>query len=104
MVGDYEPIEEFLLGQGLTEREARLVTTKEYLARVKAYGKRLNEEWERTRYIAWTITRMSGRVANNPPKKPQGLFALPTDKKVVHEVIEITDNEIQALKNIGMLR
>ena len=54
--------------------------------------------------MAWTEVRMSGRVANNPPKRPQGLFALPTDKKIVHEVIEITDNEIQALKNIGMLR
>ena len=104
MVGDYEPIEEFLLGQGLSEKEARLVTTKEYLARVKAYGKRLNEQWEQIRYLAWTEVRMSGRVANNPPKRPQGLFALPTDKKIVHEVIEITDNEIQALKNIGMLR
>lgn len=92
------------MGQGLSEKEARLITTKEYYLRVKAYIKGVNEKWEQTRYLAWTEVRMSGRVANNPPKRPQGLFALPSDKKIVHEVIEITDNEIQALKNIGMLR
>lgn len=80
------------------------MTTKEYLARVKAYGKKMNEEWEQVRYMAWTVVRMSGRVANNPPKRPQELFSLPTDKVIKREIVEITENEIQALKNIGLIK
>jgi hypothetical protein len=54
--------------------------------------------------MAWTVVRMSGRVANNPPKRPQELFSLPTDKVIKREIVEITENEIQALKNIGLIK
>ena len=104
MVGDYAPIEEFLIGQGLSEREARLITIREYILMVNFYHKRLNEQWEQTRYTAWTIVRMAGRMAQQPPKRPQDLFKLPTDKKAKRTVIEITDNEIEALKNIGLIK
>lgn len=91
------------MGQGLSEKEARLVTTKEYYLRVKAYIKGVNEKWEQTRYIAFTITRMAGRTCTHAPKSPEDLFKLPSDKRN-REVIEITENEIEALKNIGLLK
>lgn len=80
------------------------MTTKEYVSRVKAYGKVVNEKWEAVRYIAWTVVRMSGKVMNTPPRRPQDLFKLPSDENIVHEPIEITENEIEALKNIGLLK
>lgn len=91
------------MGQGLSEKEARLVTTKEYYLRVKAYIKGVNEKWEQTRYLAFTITRMAGRTCTHAPKRPEDLFKLPSDKRN-REVIEITENEIEALKNIGLLK
>lgn len=91
------------MGQGLSEKEARLITTKEYYLRVKAYIKGVNEKWEQTRYIAFTITRMAGRTCTHAPERPEDLFKLPSDKRN-REVIEITENEIEALKNIGLLK
>ena len=90
------------MGQGLSEKEARLVTTKEYYLRVKAYIKGVNEKWEQTRYLAFTITRMAGRTCTHATQRPEDFFKLPSDKRI-REVIEITEHAIDAAKNLELL-
>ena len=99
MVGDYEPIEAFLVGQGLSVRQAAEVTFKEYLLRLKAYEKKKTEDWERTRWQ----TFVAARVAGSKVKRPQDLMKLPTDEREFVRV-EVSDEDIQALINIGLIK
>ena len=88
-----------MVGQGLTERQAAEITFKEYLLRLKSYEKKKTEDWERTRWQ----TFVAARVAGSKVKRPQDLMKLPTDEREFVRV-EVSDEDIQALINIGLIQ
>lgn len=74
---------------------------REYILRLKAYEKKKTEDWERTRWMAFVAARVAGSKINSP----KDLLRLPSDgeeRKV--EAVVITEEDIQALINIGLIK
>lgn len=89
-----------MVGQGLTQRQACEVTFKEYLLRLKAHEKLKVEEWERVRWQAFVAARVAGSKVNHP----QDLMKLPCDEERTFEAVVVSDEDIQALINIGLIQ
>jgi hypothetical protein len=101
LVGDYNPIEEFLLGIGKTELEARLTTFRQYYCLQKRHNEDLLERW---RVARWEILNHISLSPNIPtskkPKRVEDILRLPTDKKVRAEKIEVTEEVKDVLKDV----
>lgn len=105
MVLDYEEIEKFLIGQGLSEREAAMVTMKEYIIRREEYNNRNYQEWDRVRWLAFMNIQLSPDLKkSDKPKRPTDLFKLPTDKEEVRESVKVTNEDIENLEKIGFFK
>ena len=101
MVGDYDPIEEFLLGIGKTELEARLTTFRQYYCLQKKHNEDLLEGWRIARWEMLNHINLSPNIPQNKkPKRVEEVLSLPTDKPIKHEKIEVTEQEREALKEI----
>ena len=101
MVGDYEPIEEFLLGLGKTQLEARLTTFRQYYSLQKKHNEDLLEGWRIARWEMLNHINLSPNIPQNKkPKRVEEVLSLPTDKPIKHEKIEVTEQEREALKDI----
>ena len=101
MVGDYEPIEEFLLGIGKTELEAKCTTYRQYYCLQKRYNEEVMERWRVARWEILNHIGLSPDIpANKKPKSVEQVLRLPTDKPIKHEIIEVTEQEKEVLKNI----
>lgn len=98
--------EEFLVGEcGLSEREACLVTFRETEMRMKAAEKRRLESWEVARWEILNHINLSPNIKRgDKPKRVEDILRLPTDKPKVRKVIEITEDEIIGLREIGLIK
>lgn len=87
----------------MSERDARMVTYKEYLFMLKAKEKEYFDRWEVIRWLGWNERILTPEL-KHPPRRPQDLFLLPHEKQKTGQIIEITEYEISELKRIGLLR
>ena len=103
MVEDWGFIEGFLLGQGLTEREAREVTYKQLNSRLEAVQRQQSHDWEVMRWAVFNLYLLSPDLKRgDKPKKPQDLFKLHNEREHKVEKVIISDEELKALKEIGL--
>lgn len=98
MVGYYQ--EDFLLGEGLSEREAAYLTYKETKARIDAADKKKWQQWEIMRWNVYTMISLAPIEKRYKPKSLQDLLKLPTDKPKEYNIVPVSDEEIEALKKI----
>ena len=96
---NYEEIEAYLVGYcGLSARQAAWVSVGEYMQRREACEKLQQLEWERCRWMAWSIiTPFSGKKG---PKTPSQWIKFPWEKPEQITAIKIDDNQVTALDEI----
>lgn len=105
MVLDYEEIEKFLMGQGLSERDAAMVTMKEYRAMRDEYNNKNYQKWDMVRWLAFMNIQLSPDIkSHNKPKRPKDLFKLPTDAKEETVKVSVTEQDIDSLERIGFFK
>lgn len=101
-MGDYDPIEAYLVGYGLTEREAVDCTMRRYRLLREAEERKIEEMWKVARWNKFMDMRLSPNL-KNPPNRPEDLFKLPSDRERFVEKVEITEDIINGFKLIGLL-
>ena len=109
MVGDYEPIEAFLVGEcGYTARQAAEVTFREYMYKFRAREKRAIEAWEVARWEVFQHIWLSPNIAKrHKPKRVTDILRLPTDEREPRKnYISLTPSqeEIEALRFNGIIK
>lgn len=103
MVGDYDEIEAFLVGHcGMNEKETALCSMRRYRLLRRGYNERIEEEWRVARWRAWMDIGLSPNIKNRP-KRPEDILKLPSDRDRWVDKVEITDDILQGLKNIGLI-
>lgn len=86
----------------MSERDACVVTYREYLLRREAYEKEIINRWEMVRWLGWNARILTPEL-KNPPRRPQDVFRLPNDIRQT-EIYTISDYEISELKRIGLIK
>ena len=83
---------------GLSARQAAWVSVGEYMQRREAYEKQQQLEWERCRWMAWSIiTPFSGKKG---PKPPSQWIKFPWEKPEKRTVIRVEEAQVTALDDI----
>ena len=82
----------------MTQRQAAWVSVGEYKQRREAYERQQQLEWERCRWMAWSI--FSPFVGKNRPKTPQQWVKFPWECVRSAPMIQITESQETALNNI----
>lgn len=100
---DYPPIEAFLVGRcGKTLTQAAMTSLAEFEMLMDGHERRVQEEWERTRWMVFMEWSISPNLKRRP-HTPQDVIRFPWEKEKVAEVKEyepLTENEIQELSKI----
>lgn len=107
MVGDYEVIEAFLVGEcGMTALQAALTTYKEYEYRLKAWERSYFKNWEIARWVTYHNIWISPNIEKrHKPKIVEELLRLPTDKKD-RKYISLSPSpaEMDELRGLGLIK
>lgn len=106
-MGEYEEIEDYLIGKGYSERDARFVTFKEYIAKRKYDNESNTRLWEIARWEIYNHILLSPDIKQgHKPRRPQDLLRLPSDEQIkkIVKPVKVGDLEITALKNIGFIQ
>ena len=82
----------------MTQRQAAWTSVGEYLQRREAYEKQQQLEWERCRWMAWSI--FTPFVGKNAPKTPIQWVRFPWENNKLAPMIEITESQTKALNDI----
>lgn len=82
----------------MSQKKAAWTSVGEYLQRREAYEKQQQLEWERSRWIAYSI--FSPFLGKNKPRTPQQWVKFPWENKPAAPMIEITESEHKALDDI----
>lgn len=98
---DYEHIETWLIGYGgMTAEQAGWVTLREFNAKVQAWERRTQEEWERARWQMFLVMQMHPHLKpHSKPKDPRTWIAFPWEKmkEITIEDCKVTDTEKEQL-------
>lgn len=86
----------------MTEIEASYCTMKRYMAIRKKHEESKIELWRIARWRAWMDLNGNPNLKTRP-KRPEDLFELPGDRKTWVEKVEITEDIVTALRNIGIV-
>ena len=83
----------------MTQRQAAMTSVGEYLQRREGYEKQQQLEWERCRWMAWSI--FSPFVGKNRPRTPAQWVKFPWEQsKAIAPMVEIKESEIVTLNDI----
>lgn len=83
----------------MTQRQAALTSVGEYIQRRNGYEYQLQQEWERSRWMAWGI--FSHFVGKSRPKTPMQWVRFPWESShQTTSISKITDSEILTLNDI----
>lgn len=82
----------------MTQQQAGWVSAGEYIQRREGYEKRQQQEWERSRWLAWSIT--SPFLGKNRPKTPQQWVRFPWEKQQPHIMVKIEESQIMTLNDL----
>ena len=82
----------------MTQRQAALTSVGEYMQRREGYERQQQLEWERDRWLAWSI--FSPFVGKNRPKTPQQWVKFPWESSQPTHMIEITESDCMTLNDI----
>lgn len=96
---NYAEIEAFLVGYcGLTQKQAALTSVGEYMQKREAYEKQQQLEWERSRWMAYSI--VSPFIGKNRPRNPAQWVRFPWDAQQTAKMVEINESQQMTLDNI----
>lgn len=84
----------------MTERQAAMTGTREFNQRIQAYQQRQQDEWERARWMAFSI--FSPFVGKNGPKSPRQWVRFPWDQPDIVRVVTIDINKENNLNKLYM--
>lgn len=103
---DWGVIETFLIGEGCSQRQAADVSYRELECKLEAAQRRGDREWEIARWVVFNLFVLSPDLKRgDKPKKPQDLFKLQSEIKEKNKKpnrVEVTEEDLQALKEIGL--
>lgn len=83
---------------GMTQRQAAWTSVGEFLQRKEGYEKIQQLEWERQRWLAWSI--ITPFLGKNKPRTPQQFARFPWESVEAHKMIAIDESQITALNEI----
>ena len=83
---------------GMTQRQAAWTSVGEYLQRREAYERQQQLEWERCRWMAWSI--FSPFVGKNRPRTPAQWVKFPWEHSKSAPMIKINESQIMTLNDI----
>lgn len=81
----------------MTERQAAMTSYKEFISRLTAYREIQQAEWERARWMAFSI--FSPFINKNRPKSAQRWFPFPWENKTDTARVVIIDKTKEDLLN-----
>ena len=81
----------------MTQRQAAETSVGEWLQRKEGYEQKQQLEWERARWVAYSIF---GPFVKNRPVTPQSWVRFPWEKGKRAKMIEISPNDVITLDNI----
>jgi hypothetical protein len=82
----------------MTQRQAALTSVGEYLQRREGFEKSQQLEWERCRWMAWSI--FSPFISKNRPRTPQQWVKFPWEHTAFTPMIQITESQQLTLDDI----
>ena len=82
----------------MTQRQAAWTSVGEYMQRREAYEKQQQLEWERSRWIAYSI--FSPFLGKNKPRTPQQWVKFPWENSKPTAMIHINESQTKALNDI----
>ena len=82
----------------MTQRQAAWTSVGEYMQRREAYEKQQQLEWERSRWIAYSI--FSPFLGKNKPRTPQQWVRFPWEHSNLTAMIHINESQTKALNDI----
>jgi hypothetical protein len=83
----------------MSQKQAAWTSVGEFLQRREAYEKRQQLEWERSRWIAYSI--FSPFLGKNKPRTPQQWVKFPWEhKKQTAPMVTINESQIKTLNDI----
>lgn len=82
----------------MTQRQAAMTSVGEYLQRREAFERLQQIEWERSRWMAWSI--FTPFVGKKAPKSPVLWVRFPWEEKKSTPMVHIDDSQLSALNNI----
>lgn len=82
----------------MTQRQAALTSVGEYLQRREAFERSQQSEWEKCRWVAWSI--INPFLGKNKPKNPLQWVRFPWEEKSYTPMAEINENQIKTLDYI----
>lgn len=84
---------------GMSQRQAALTSVGEYLQRREAYERQQQLEWERCRWMAYSI--FSPFLGKNKPRTPMQWVKFPWEQKMqTAQMVTINESQIKALNDI----
>ena len=93
--------EEIILGLGYSERDSRLLSYLEIKALIREREQKRLDMWEVIRWQVFNMIQLSPDIKKtDKPKRLEDILKLPTDKPVKREIIEVTEQEKEVLKDI----
>lgn len=83
----------------MTQRQAGMTSVEEFHIRLSEYERREQREWERARWVAWSI--FSPFVGKNKPRTPQQWVKFHWERgKKQGNPIEISSGQVATLNDI----
>ena len=82
----------------MTQRQAALTSVGEYQQKREAYERQQQLEWERSRWIAYSI--FSPFLGKNKPRTPQQWVKFPWEHKQTAPMVAIDESQLKALDDI----
>ena len=83
----------------MTEREAAMTSMREFMNRMNGYKEKQQVEWERARWMAFSIF---SPFVKNGPRTPDAWFRFPWEKPKVAKVVKIDTIQEDILNNLYM--
>ena len=84
----------------MTERQAAMTGMREFLHRMNAHRERQQVEWERARWMAFSI--FSPFVGKNGPKSANQWVRFPWEQPKVVKAVRIDNNQEESLNKLYM--
>lgn len=102
---DYEPIEAWLIGNGgMTAEQAGWVTLREFNAKVQAWERRSQEEWERARWQMFLVMQMHPHIKKGQkPHSAQAWIRFPWEQPEVEVTKDDCKVETHEVEQLGKL-
>lgn len=82
----------------MSQRQAAWVSVGEFYQRRNAFDQLQQMEWERSRWMAWSIT--SPFLGKNRPKTPQQWVRFPWERQEPRKMVKIEPSQMLSLDDL----